>query len=58
MEKFRKLKTQKKYIGGTYNLRVIPQLLLKGQWLLDAGFEPGINCSLKVEKGRITILSL
>lgn len=58
MQNFRKIKTQSKIIGTKYDIRAIPQLLLKGLWLQEAGFEPGVSCSVKVEMGRITILNL
>lgn len=58
MEQYRKIKTQTKYKGRTYDIRSFPQITLKGDWLLKAGFECGINCSVKVETGRITILSI
>jgi hypothetical protein len=58
MTEFRKLKIQPKYIGRKNDLRSLPQLLLKGKWFEEAGFEPGCYCSLKIEKGRITILNL
>ena len=36
----------------------VPQLILKGKWLEEAGFDANIMTTIKVEKGRITILNL
>jgi hypothetical protein len=58
MESFRKIKTQEKYERRKWDLKTVPQILLKGEWLKAAGFEAGTNCSVKVENGRLTILSL
>lgn len=58
MQEFRKIKTQEKWEKRKWDLKIVPQLLLKGEWLRDAGFDVGITCSIKVENGRITILSI
>lgn len=58
MESFRKIKIQEKWEKRKWENKIVPSLKLQGEWLKDAGFESGINCSIMVEKGRITILSL
>lgn len=58
MQEFRKIKTQEKWERRKWFNKKTPQILLKGEWLKVAGFEAGSNCSIKVEKGRLTILSI
>lgn len=58
MQEFRKIKTQEKWEKRKWDLKTVPQLLLKGEWLKEAGFDAGTTCSIKVENGRLTILSI
>jgi hypothetical protein len=56
MQDYRKLKVAEKHVRNKWNEKKVPELKLCGEWLRNAGFEPGDNCTIKVEKGRITIL--
>jgi hypothetical protein len=58
MENFRKIKMSKKYIRNRWDSKFVPSFILAGDYLSDAGFVPGQNCSVKIESGRITILAL
>jgi hypothetical protein len=58
MQEFRKIKTQEKWEKRKWEEKKVPQLTLKGEWLKAAGFEIGVTCSIKVENGRLTILSI
>jgi hypothetical protein len=55
---YRKIKTSMQKVKTKYFMQEVPQLLLKGKWLEEAGFEANIMTTIKVEKGRITILNL
>ena len=58
MEKFRKIKIQDKYEKRKWDTKLVPSLKLQGEWLRAAGFTGGENCTIKVERGRLTILSI
>lgn len=58
MQDFRKIKAQTAIVKNKYSKKKVPQLLLKGEWLKAAGFDAGNSCSIKVENGRLTILSI
>lgn len=58
MENFRKIKTSKKIVRRKYDKKWVPVLMLQGEWLKEAGFSEQMNCSIKVENGRIIILNL
>jgi hypothetical protein len=52
----RRLKIQPKVIQkGNSFFDVRPQLLLQGNWFLDAGFSPGQHVDVQVKSGIITI---
>jgi hypothetical protein len=56
MQDYRELKVAEKHVRNKWDEKKVPQLLLCGEWLRAAGFEPGDKCTIKVEKGRLTIL--
>jgi hypothetical protein len=58
MENFRKTKISKRYVRNTYSGKNVPFLKMQGEFLKEAGFQIGTECSVKIESGRITILSL
>lgn len=58
MTNYRKVKTQRKFDKRDWGHVTVPSLILKGKWLEDAGFDSGMQCSVKVEKGRLTILAI
>lgn len=58
MGNFRKIKMSERYIRRRWDNKKVPSMLIQGEWVLNAGFLPGMNCSVKVEQGRITIISL
>lgn len=45
----------KVYGQSGYKYRETPTIILKGQWLKDAGFNVGDNISLECDAGIITI---
>lgn len=45
----------KVYGQSGYKYRETPTIILKGQWLKDAGFNVGDNISLECDAGMITI---
>lgn len=58
MEIFRKTKISKRYVKNTWNAKNVPFLKMQGEYLRDAGFKIGTECSVKIEQGRIIILAL
>jgi Toxin SymE, type I toxin-antitoxin system len=60
MNDYKKIKIAKKYVDDPIypRMNIVPNISFGGQWLLDAGFDPGNTVSMKIEKGRITILSI
>lgn len=54
----RKIKVQSRFISSRWKYKEIPQLRLEGDWLQDAGFEPGSKTTIKVEQGRLTIINI
>jgi hypothetical protein len=58
MEIFRKTKISKRYVRTTWNAKNVPSLKMQGEYLRDAGFKIGTECSVKIEQGRIIILAL
>lgn len=55
----RKLKIKYFYRAfGNWNHRhykTVPQIILQGNWLEQAGFQPGDQVTIKVEDGQLTI---
>lgn len=58
MEKIRNIKIQDKFEKRRWEDKWVPSLRLQGEWLKEAGFTAGENCSIKVEQGRLTIIAL
>jgi len=47
----RKFTIQKSYLNNNWSYKLVPQLTLKGLWLLKAGFKPGQKVAIeKVDK--------
>jgi toxic protein SymE len=55
MKKTRKLKIQPKIILRSYDKTIVPEILLKGKWLEEAGFKPGQNVQIEQKKNKLTI---
>lgn len=49
-EKFRKMKV---YCSSGYNYKNIPSIILKGDWLKEAGFDIGGLIQVECENGNI-----
>lgn len=58
MKDFRKLKVKHKYVRRKWDSKVVPSINIEGEWVKAAGFITGEECSIMVEHGRITILSI
>lgn len=58
MENFRKTKISKRYIRNTFSAKNVPLIKMQGEYLRDAGFKIGTECSVKIEQGRIIIIAL
>jgi toxic protein SymE len=58
MQNFRNIKIQDKFERRKWANKLVPSLKLQGEWLREAGFTSGENCSIKVERGRLTIIAL
>ncbi|GGD45127.1 hypothetical protein GCM10011514_06470 [Emticicia aquatilis] len=58
MEIFRKTKISKRYVRTTWNAKNVPLIKMQGEYLRDAGFKIGTECSVKIEQGRIIIIAL
>jgi hypothetical protein len=58
MEIFRKRKISKRYVRSTLSSKYVPTLKVQGEYLREAGFLIGTECSVKIEQGRIIILAL
>lgn len=58
MKSYRKIKISKKYVRSTWNAKNVPAISMQGEYLRQAGFKIGIDCSVKIEQGRITIIAL
>lgn len=55
MKKTRKLKIQPKIILRSYDKTIVPEILLKGKWLEEAGFKPGQNVQIEQRKNKLVI---
>ena len=58
MEKLRRTKISKRYVRSTWNAKYVPAVKFQGEYLRQAGFKIGTECSVQVESGRITIIAL
>lgn len=58
MKKTRKLKIQPKTVNRTFNYVIVPEILLKGKWLEEAGFKPGQHVQIEQQKNKLTITIL
>lgn len=52
---FKEYRDMKVYEQGGYSSVHTPTIILKGQWLREAGFEYGTPITVKCEDGRLTI---
>lgn len=57
MEIFRKTKISKRYVRSTWNAKYVPTIRVQGEYLREAGFPIGTECTVKIESGRITIIA-
>jgi toxic protein SymE len=55
MKSNRKFKLQPRTVFRKYDQITVPELLLKGKWLQEAGFKPGQDAHVEVYKNRIVI---
>jgi hypothetical protein len=58
MQNYRKIKISNRFEKRKWDQKLVPALMLKGEWLKEAGFEADSHCSIKVEKGRLTLLCI
>ena len=58
MKKTRKLKIQPKTVSRTFKYVVVPEILLKGKWLEEAGFKPGQHVQIEQKKNKLTKTTL
>ena len=52
IKKFRNMKV---YEQAGYNYKSTPIIMLKGQWLREAGFDCGTSITVKCEEGKLII---
>lgn len=55
MQSHRRIKIQPKYIIRKYDKTIVPEILLKGKWLEEAGFKPGQNVQIEKRKNKLVI---
>ena len=53
MKKFRNMKV---YEQSGYQYKSTPAIMLKGQWLREAGFDCGTSITVTCEEGRLVIV--
>jgi toxic protein SymE len=58
MQNYRKIKISNRFEKRKWDNKLVPALILKGEWLKEAGFEADSHCTIKVEKGRLILLSI
>lgn len=58
MKSNRKIKIQPKYIMRKYDQTIVPELLLKGKWLEEAGFKAGHTVQVEQKKNKLVITLL
>ena len=51
----KKIRNMKVYEQSGYQYKSTPAIMLKGQWLREAGFECGTSITVKCEEGRLII---
>ena len=52
---FKQTRTMKVLEQSGYKYKPTPAIMLKGQWLKEAGFEIGMHIEVKCENGKLTI---
>lgn len=53
----KKTRNMKVYEQAGYNYKSTPTIMLKGQWLREAGFDCGASITVTCEEGRLIITS-
>lgn len=51
----KKTRNMKVYEQAGYNYKSTPTIMLKGQWLREAGFDCGASITVTCEEGRLII---
>lgn len=52
----KKIRNMKVYEQSGYKYKPTPVIMLKGQWLKEAGFEIGDSVQVKCEEGKLVII--
>lgn len=52
---FKKSRNMKVYDQSGYNYKSTPTIMLKGQWLKEAGFDCGTSITVTCEDGKLII---
>ena len=52
---FKKSRNMKVYEQSGYNYKSTPTIMLKGQWLKEAGFDCGTSITITCEDGKLII---
>ncbi len=52
---FKKSRNMKVYEQSGYNYKSTPTIMLKGQWLKEAGFDCGTSITVTCEEGKLII---
>lgn len=52
---FKKSRNMKVYEQSGYNYKSTPTIMLKGQWLKEAGFDCGASITVTCEDGKLII---
>ena len=52
---FKKCRNMKVYEQSGYNYKSTPTIMLKGQWLKEAGFDCGTSITVTCEDGKLII---
>ena len=52
---FKKIRNMKVYEQSGYNYKSTPTIMLKGQWLKEAGFDCGTSITVTCEDGKLII---
>lgn len=51
----RKLKIHTRYQTGTYKMKTVPEIRLKGKWLYKLGLKEGQMVNIQLKKNKLTI---
>ena len=51
----KKIRNMKVYSQSGYNYKATPTIVLKGEWLKEAGFDSGMSVTVHCEEGRLVI---